>query len=52
MDQFLENMMDEENANKNIESAIDNVFAALDAATHHLLEAARHWEELRNGDRK
>jgi hypothetical protein len=45
-------MMGEETANENIERAIDNVFAALDAATHHLLEAARYWEELRNGERK
>jgi hypothetical protein len=45
-------MMGEDDTNKNIERAIDNVFAALDAATRHLLEAARYWEELRNGERK
>ncbi|MES3048104.1 hypothetical protein [Sphingomonas faeni] len=44
--------MDKEIANERIERAIDNVFAALDAATHHLLEAARYWEEMRAGGRK
>jgi hypothetical protein len=43
--------MEPDKSKKNIERAIDNVFAALDAAQRHLIEAAHYWEELQDGDR-
>lgn len=44
--------MEPEAPKEKIEQAIDNVFAALDMAARHLIEAARYWEELQGGDPK
>lgn len=44
--------MEQETSKEKIEQAIDNVFAALDMANRHLIEAARYWEELQDGDRQ
>ncbi len=43
--------MEPEISKEKIEQAIDNVFAALDAAQRHLLDAAHYWNELQDGDR-